>query len=425
MKNQPQALLEGEANLLWKQGKLDEAAKKFLELKRIAPENHSLLLFSAEIAMHRQQFPKALAFLELIATNNNSPDILLKLAMAYSGCARWQEACVKLDQFISLRPNHLEARLHRGLLLEKLNRLQASRRDFITALRLAETRDSTTLSIENRSMLAHASSKVRIGLDACIEKHLQPVYEEFGRAAVSRIRQCADFFVGKEKPSFSHPMWLPGLFYVPNLPPKMFYERNEIPQLAHLESAFKTIKAELIEVLQADVGLAPYINHPSSSRAATTWKDLNHSRAWSTYHFCRNGQIQDENVQRCPKTWQVLESLDLMRISGYGPEIMFSILAPQTQIKAHHGAVNGRLIVHLPLIVPFNCGAIRVGTEQRTWTEGECLVFDDSFEHEAWNHSSETRAVLIFDIWNPNLSTAERAAFTALHIAAQYYESNG
>jgi aspartate beta-hydroxylase len=35
-------------------------------------------------------------------------------------------------------------------------------------------------------------------------------------------------------------------------------------------------------------------------------------------------------------------------------------------------------------------------------------VFDDTIEHEAWNDSDQIRIVLIFDIWNPLLTAAER-----------------
>ena len=101
---------------------------------------------------------------------------------------------------------------------------------------------------------------------------------------------------------------------------------------------------------------------------------------------------------------------------------MFSVLRPHTRIPAHYGAVNGRVIAHLPLIVPENCGALRVGDQQRSWTEGELLMFDDSFEHEAWNDSDETRVVLIFDSWNPAITPAERAAFAAVLQAAQRFE---
>ncbi len=35
-------------------------------------------------------------------------------------------------------------------------------------------------------------------------------------------------------------------------------------------------------------------------------------------------------------------------------------------------------------------------------------MFDDTIEHEAWNDSDTPRAILIFDVWNPCLSSAER-----------------
>ncbi len=44
---------------------------------------------------------------------------------------------------------------------------------------------------------------------------------------------------------------------------------------------------------------------------------------------------------------------------------------------------------------------MRVGTETKTWREGECLVFDDSTEHEAWNRSDRTRTILLCDFLNP------------------------
>jgi aspartate beta-hydroxylase len=108
----------------------------------------------------------------------------------------------------------------------------------------------------------------------------------------------------------------------------------------------------------------------------------------------------------------VLESLPLMRIADHSPEILFSVLRPHTHIPPHTGVINGRLTVHLPLIVPENCGALRAGDEQRPWRIGECLVFDDSFVHEAWNDSDQTRVVLILDAWNPHLSEPEREALS-------------
>ena len=37
---------------------------------------------------------------------------------------------------------------------------------------------------------------------------------------------------------------------------------------------------------------------------------------------------------------------------------------------------------------------------------GECLIFDDSYEHEVWHEGVEDRIVLIADMWHPQLDVA-------------------
>jgi aspartyl/asparaginyl beta-hydroxylase (cupin superfamily) len=54
---------------------------------------------------------------------------------------------------------------------------------------------------------------------------------------------------------------------------------------------------------------------------------------------------------------------------------------------------------------------------------GEVLAFDDSIEHEARNDSDELRVVLIFDVWNPLLSPAERDMVQALSAATREFRS--
>lgn len=109
----------------------------------------------------------------------------------------------------------------------------------------------------------------------------------------------------------------------------------------------------------------------------------------------------------------MLDSLPLTRIRDHAPETLFSVLSPGTHILPHTGVTNVRLVTHLPLIVPPDC-ALRVGGQTHVWQEGRCVTFDDTFEHEAWNRSNETRVVLILDSWNPDLTVAECAAVTEL-----------
>ena len=94
-------------------------------------------------------------------------------------------------------------------------------------------------------------------------------------------------------------------------------------------------------------------------------------------------------------------------IDGLCPNALFSALSPKTHIPPHNGETNARLVAHLPLIVPHGC-VFRVGFEERQWRVGECLIFDDTIEHEARNDSDDLRVILIFDLWNPLLSETEQ-----------------
>ena len=50
---------------------------------------------------------------------------------------------------------------------------------------------------------------------------------------------------------------------------------------------------------------------------------------------------------------------------------------------------------------------MRVDNETRNLEEGKCIIFDDSFDHEAWHDGKATRINLIIDIWHPCLTDPE------------------
>ena len=78
---------------------------------------------------------------------------------------------------------------------------------------------------------------------------------------------------------------------------------------------------------------------------------------------------------------------------------MFSILEPGKHLPPHRGPYNGVLRLHLGLIVPEPREqlGIRVDKDVYRWKEGEAVIFDDAYEHEAWNRTPHTRVVLFVD----------------------------
>ena len=140
----------------------------------------------------------------------------------------------------------------------------------------------------------------------------------------------------------------------------------------------------------------------------------NPNAAWDAYFFYRHSRRFDAHHTRCPKTSAILDSIDLCRVANQAPEVCFSVIRPQSTIVAHHGVTNTRLVMHLPLIVPRDCALDIVDADAHHWKEGELMMFDDTFQHGAWNRSDEPRLILLMDCWNPHLTVPERAAVKLL-----------
>ena len=164
----------------------------------------------------------------------------------------------------------------------------------------------------------------------------------------------------------------------------MFYDTTLFPFTSVLAQNWRVIRAEL-DALNA----REFIDWPEHS--------LYGDHGWETFGLYAFGHRQPEACARCPQTEQLVKRIPGLMMAG------FSRLAPGAHIVPHRGyeGYSGYVLrVHLGLDIPDDC-ALRVGTRTKSWQEGECLVFDDSFEHEAWNRSNRTRTVLLCDFLNP------------------------
>jgi aspartate beta-hydroxylase len=241
------------------------------------------------------------------------------------------------------------------------------------------------------------------GLAAAVEARVAALRDKHGSGEFRRFERCVDRILGRKRIYQSDPTFM--LF--PFLRNYEFFDRQPFPWLESVEAATNAIREELLGVLSEDqAGIQPYIAYRDGV-PLNQWKELNHSRRWSAYFLLQDGRRVEEHLARCPRTAAVLAGLPLVDVPGHAPAAFFSILDAHTRIPPHTGVTNTRVIVHLPLILPPGCG-FRVGGETREWKLGTAWVFDDSIEHEAWNDSDVPRAILIFDVWNPELTELER-----------------
>jgi Aspartyl/Asparaginyl beta-hydroxylase/Tetratricopeptide repeat len=229
-----------------------------------------------------------------------------------------------------------------------------------------------------------------------------------------RFQAALDILTGRKQVYLQEP----SSFYFPGLPQIEFYERDGFPWLSEIEAAAPAMRAELEALIGSGEGFEPYVRrHVGRPKPVNP---LFEDPSWSACYLFENGR-PTEFAERCPGTLEALARAPMPVIEGRSPMALFSLLRPGTHIQPHHGLLNTRLICHVPLIAPPGC-RLRVGGEVRGVEPGKALIFDDSFEHEAWNDGSETRVVLLFEIWRPEIAADERRALTAMFEAITLYQ---
>ncbi|WND04051.1 aspartyl/asparaginyl beta-hydroxylase domain-containing protein [Temperatibacter marinus] len=203
----------------------------------------------------------------------------------------------------------------------------------------------------------------------------------------------------------------PNMFFFPGLPHRAWFERKEFDWVEEVESYTEAIVDELSDIIGNANSFEPYVQGQPGRPSPNN--PLLDDPSWGAGYLWKSGERQDALADKVPSAMKALEAVDMPLITDRAPMALFSRLKPDTHIKPHHGALNTRLICHLPLIVPEGC-ALRVGAETRSWETGKMFFFDDSIEHEAWNRGTADRTILLFEIWRPEISLEDREALTIL-----------
>ncbi len=159
---------------------------------------------------------------------------------------------------------------------------------------------------------------------------------------------------------------------------------------AILRDNWETIRDEAIEV--ALRGQAS----PSLATISPDHRAIAQVNMWRSFFLWGYGFPIEDNLARCPKTQAIVEQIPGLNSA------FFSILAPGTHIPDHRGVTKGLITCHLGLIVPTD-GDVRMRVDDRIvrWSEGETLVFDDTYQHEVWNDTNATRVVLLVQFERP------------------------
>jgi aspartate beta-hydroxylase len=200
--------------------------------------------------------------------------------------------------------------------------------------------------------------------------------------------------IGQRKPQKPPNPWQQPARWYPGLTAQPWHDPAAFSWVAQLEAAYPEIREEAIAAYYD----GRFRVNPLSGQLG--------DGSWHEYRLYSEGRRSAHNCAACPRTAKVIDAIPGATSAGL---VYFAALKPRGHVRPHWGPHNARLRCQLGLVIPDNC-ELRVGPETRRWQEGRVLIFDDSFEHEVFNRSNETRIVLVLDIWHPDLSPAQAAA---------------
>lgn len=359
-------------------------------------------------------------FEELLVIAKTDASAWFALAIARGHLKKPEQAMQAIDEALELEPHNLRALLFKAAQLEQLGRSRQALVYFGGALKLAA--DQPKLPPDIQQGLQHAREA---GARAAknYENYLQEALTASGfhPTKSQRCKESIDIMFGRSEVNLQRQK--PTRHYFPGLPQREFYEREEFAWIESLEARTDDIRAELQALNPSSDSFRPYVERNSTLPELNQGNNVD-SMNWSACYLWRDGGMVDEVAERCPITMQAMSAVPLCKVPEQMPSVLFSQLLPGAIIEPHHGVINSRLICHLPLIVPPNCGALKVGAQQRSWEEGKVMIFDDSVRHEAWNTSDALRVVLIFDIWRPELDEEERLWMSTLLQAVQSFSDS-
>lgn len=219
-----------------------------------------------------------------------------------------------------------------------------------------------------------------------------------GKDSIERVEAMIYATKKQRHPLQAGAKWImPGISQIPWHDP---YSHSEIaPIVRAFESNHAAIKSELVTAWADRITDFSAYEHY-----------LSRQEKWQALYLFRDGSLVPTSNETVPTALNVLDEY-AVKTGKLCPllESHFSTLLPGAAISPHCDLWNFSINLHLAVDIPEDCG-ITVAGETREWHEGSCLLFDYSFEHEAWNKGNRPRTCLLVDLWHPETTIPERQA---------------
>jgi beta-hydroxylase len=170
---------------------------------------------------------------------------------------------------------------------------------------------------------------------------------------------------------------------------KPYADVRDFPELKQVTEQWQMIREEALKLF--DEG---------HIRAASGYNDIGFNtffkRGWKRFYLKWYGDFLPSASALCPRTAELLGKIPSINAA------MFTLLPPGSRLGAHRDPFAGSLRYHLGLVTPNSPDCyIIVDGEKYYWKDGEAVMFDETYIHQAENRTDVTRVILFCDIERP------------------------
>lgn len=168
-----------------------------------------------------------------------------------------------------------------------------------------------------------------------------------------------------------------------------YVEIDKFPELNVLQENWKTIRDEALGLEEA-----------AQIKAADGFEDIGFNSffrtGWKRFYlkWYRSSLVSANEL--CPKTVEMLNNIPSVKGA------MFASLPPGARLVKHRDPYAGSIRYHLGLVTPDSEDCfICVDGENYSWSDGEAVMFDETYIHFAENKTDQNRIVLFLDVKRP------------------------
>ncbi|TRC85882.1 aspartyl/asparaginyl beta-hydroxylase domain-containing protein [Mesorhizobium sp. WSM4310] len=178
--------------------------------------------------------------------------------------------------------------------------------------------------------------------------------------------------------------------------PAILDSASEFPNAAKFTGAWRDIRDEALGVRLDKVPRFHDIMPEQADISANDGLD------WRMFVLKAYDMAVPENLARMPV---------LSRLLAECPEVKsaaISFLAPRKHIPSHRGPFRGIMRFHLGLVIPRQADGrpatiMMIDHQERRISDGEGMLWDDTYPHEVINNADEARIALLLDVWRPGM----------------------